>query len=101
MALTLRVDSALSFRKTAGADPPVTHPKLTARGWLLALVGPVGCLVLCEICKLLTAAQMRAYQRTLAEKHGAEDARLAAAAAARQVVCVWVPLAGRFRGVAL
>merc|ERR1719367_2576923 len=26
-------------------------------GWLLALIGPVGCVVLCEICKLLTKAQ--------------------------------------------
>mmetsp|Transcript_3201 Transcript_3201/g.7281 ORF Transcript_3201/g.7281 Transcript_3201/m.7281 type:complete len:205 (-) Transcript_3201:36-650(-) len=52
------------------------------QGWLLALVGPVGCLILCEVCKLLTAYQMRKYQAVLAEKHGEEDRRLAAAAAA-------------------
>jgi len=54
-------------------------------GWLLALAGPVGCLVLCEMCKLLTAIQMRRYQLSLAEKHNAEDQRLAAAAASRKV----------------
>jgi len=50
-------------------------------GWLLALLGPVGCLVLCEACKLITAFQMQRYQQTLAEHHAAEDKRLAEAAA--------------------
>jgi len=52
-------------------------------GWLLALVGPVGCLVLCELAKLFTAYQMKKYQASLAAKHDAEDKRLAAAAASR------------------
>jgi len=52
-------------------------------GWLLALLGPVGCLVLCELCKLITAFQMKRYQQTLAELHAAEDKRLAEAAAKR------------------
>jgi len=53
-------------------------------GWLLALLGPVGCLVLCELCKLITAFQMSKYQDSLQAKHAAEDKRLAAAAASRQ-----------------
>jgi len=52
-------------------------------GWLLALLGPVGCLILCELAKLITAYQMKKYQHSLAEKHDAEDKRLAAAAASR------------------
>merc|ERR1712050_551710 len=46
-------------------------------GWLMALAGPVGCLVLCEACKIITAYQMRRYQRQLAarqEKAGAAAA---------------------------
>jgi len=35
------------------------------KGWLLALAGPAGCLVLCELCKLITAAQMRQYRAKL------------------------------------
>merc|ERR1711992_78709 len=31
-------------------------------GWFLALVGPVGCVALCELCKLITKAQKSAYQ---------------------------------------
>jgi len=54
-------------------------------GWLLALVGPLGCLILCELAKLITAYQMRKYQHSLAEKHDAEDKRLAAAANSRRV----------------
>jgi magnesium-transporting ATPase (P-type) len=39
-------------------------------GWLLALAGPLGCLVLCEACKVITAWQMRRYQRSLAAGQG-------------------------------
>merc|ERR1712127_468603 len=35
-------------------------------GWALALVGPVGCVVLCEIAKLLTKMQKESYQKELA-----------------------------------
>merc|ERR1712012_205038 len=31
--------------------------KIGAQGWLLALLGPVGCVILCEICKLITKYQ--------------------------------------------
>jgi len=37
------------------------------KGWVLALAGPVGTLILCELCKLFTGVQMRAYQKKLAE----------------------------------
>merc|ERR1719422_2453308 len=45
-------------------------------GWALALLGPFGCVVLCEICKLLTKWQKETYQAQLAlqqeaEAHGA------------------------------
>jgi len=50
-----------------------------AFGWLLALVGPVGCLVLCEACKLITAYQVNQYQAGLAKRHEMEDQRLAEA----------------------
>merc|ERR1719422_1380350 len=45
-------------------------------GWLLAVVGPVGCVVLCELCKLITKMQKETYQAQLAlqqeaEAHGA------------------------------
>jgi len=53
-------------------------------GWLLALAGPVGCLVLCEACKLITAFQARRYQRGLARRHEAEDERLAKVAQEHQ-----------------
>uniref|UniRef100_A0A7S2Q8H1 P-type sodium-transporting ATPase4 n=1 Tax=Zooxanthella nutricula TaxID=1333877 RepID=A0A7S2Q8H1_9DINO len=43
-------------------------------GWLIALAGPVGCLVLCELCKLITAVQMRQYQEKLARAAVAEAA---------------------------
>merc|ERR1711972_625986 len=39
-------------------------------GWLLALAGPLGCLVLCEACKVITAWQMRRYQSSLAAGQG-------------------------------
>jgi len=42
-------------------------------GWLLALVGPIGCVILCELCKLLTAYQKRSYQDELALKQKAEE----------------------------
>jgi magnesium-transporting ATPase (P-type) len=40
-------------------------------GWLLALIGPIGCVILCEICKLLTAYQKKQYQEELALLHKA------------------------------
>merc|ERR1719204_1744909 len=42
-------------------------------GWLLALVGPIGCLILCEACKIITAYQMKSYQAKLALAKAAED----------------------------
>merc|ERR1712151_595275 len=42
-------------------------------GWLMAIIGPVGCVILCEICKLLTAYQKRSYQESLALKQKAEQ----------------------------
>merc|ERR1712190_550843 len=42
------------------------------KGWLLALVGPIGCVLLCEICKLLTKAQKQQYQARLALRQKAE-----------------------------
>jgi len=41
-------------------------------GWLLALIGPVGCVVLCELCKLITKMQKQQYQEQLALKQDAE-----------------------------
>merc|ERR1712127_567620 len=41
-------------------------------GWLLALVGPVGTVVLCEICKLITKMQKRQYQKELALRQATE-----------------------------
>jgi len=43
-----------------------------AYGWLLALVGPVGCVVLCELCKLITKMQKQQYQEQLALRQDAE-----------------------------
>merc|ERR1719203_1516967 len=34
-------------------------------GWVLALLGPFGCVVLCEVCKLITKAQKQTYQKDL------------------------------------
>merc|ERR1719512_428358 len=41
-------------------------------GWLLALVGPIGCVVLCEVCKLITKAQKQAYQKDLEQRQQTE-----------------------------
>mmetsp|Transcript_22463 Transcript_22463/g.33355 ORF Transcript_22463/g.33355 Transcript_22463/m.33355 type:complete len:165 (+) Transcript_22463:3-497(+) len=41
------------------------------KGWVMALAGPVACLVLCEVCKFITAWQMRRYQRQLARQQPA------------------------------
>merc|ERR1719215_2328984 len=41
-------------------------------GWLLALVGPIGCVVLCELCKLITKMQKQVYQAQLALRQEAE-----------------------------
>mmetsp|Transcript_19825 Transcript_19825/g.50693 ORF Transcript_19825/g.50693 Transcript_19825/m.50693 type:complete len:1086 (+) Transcript_19825:111-3368(+) len=51
-----------------------------AQGWLLALLGPLGTLVLCEACKLITAYQVREYQGGLANRHAEEDRQMLAAA---------------------
>merc|ERR1712038_998020 len=42
-------------------------------GWLLALIGPVGCVVLCEICKLITKMQKQAYQQETALRRKAKE----------------------------
>jgi magnesium-transporting ATPase (P-type) len=36
-------------------------------GWGVALLGPIATLILCELCKMITAFQMHQYQRRLAE----------------------------------
>merc|ERR1719422_2955149 len=41
-------------------------------GWALALLGPFGCVVLCEICKLITKWQKQQYQEQLAKRQEAE-----------------------------
>jgi magnesium-transporting ATPase (P-type) len=41
-------------------------------GYLVALAGPIGTLVLCELCKVITGLQMRTHQRRLA-KASAKD----------------------------
>merc|ERR1712129_387424 len=43
------------------------------KGWLIALIGPVGCLVLCEICKIFTAYQKRKQQEQLALQQQAQE----------------------------
>jgi len=40
-------------------------------GWLIALAGPLGCLILCEACKVITAYQMRSYQHSVKAKQAA------------------------------
>merc|ERR1712083_634256 len=42
------------------------------KGWGIALAGPVGCVVLCEICKLLTKYQKEQYQAELAKRQNAQ-----------------------------
>merc|ERR1712038_1772311 len=42
-------------------------------GWGVALLGPVGCVILCELCKLITAAQSRAYQEKLALRRAEQE----------------------------
>jgi len=42
-------------------------------GWGLALAGPLGCLVLCEACKVITALQAQSYQRALAKRQAAAE----------------------------
>jgi membrane protein implicated in regulation of membrane protease activity len=49
------------------------------KGWGLALAGPVGTLVLCELCKLITAMQMRTYQKKLAADQAQQSASTQAA----------------------
>jgi len=39
-------------------------------GWGVAAFGPVATLILCELCKLVTAFQMRQHQRRLAKSEG-------------------------------
>lgn len=45
-------------------------------GWLFAFSGPLGTLVLCELFKLLTARQMRAYEANKISKSKAESFRI-------------------------
>jgi len=54
-----------------------------AFGWFLALVGPIGCVILCELAKLITAMQSRQYQEKLAMQRAADEAAFAAAAPRR------------------
>merc|ERR1712190_610092 len=44
-----------------------------AWGWGVALIGPVGTLVLCEACKIMTKYQMRAYERKKASEESSDD----------------------------
>jgi potassium/sodium efflux P-type ATPase len=37
-------------------------------GWLISLIGPLATLIICELCKLITACQMRRYQRKITQK---------------------------------
>merc|ERR1712176_620283 len=41
-------------------------------GWALALIGPIGCVILCEACKLITKMQKQNYQAELALRQEAE-----------------------------
>merc|ERR1719331_2150938 len=41
-------------------------------GWGVALLGPIATLILCELCKMITAFQMRKYQRQLAMASGSD-----------------------------
>eukprot|EP00931_Biecheleriopsis_adriatica_P083563 TRINITY_DN5716_c0_g1_i4.p1 TRINITY_DN5716_c0_g1~~TRINITY_DN5716_c0_g1_i4.p1 ORF type:complete len:1074 (-),score=242.32 TRINITY_DN5716_c0_g1_i4:372-3503(-) len=50
--------------------------KIGWKGWLLALAGPVGTLILCELCKIITWLQMRSYQRSLARQDDQESAQV-------------------------
>jgi len=50
--------------------------KIGWKGWLLALAGPVGTLILCELCKVITWLQMRSYQRSLAMQDDQESAQV-------------------------
>ena len=42
------------------------------RGWLLAVVGPIGCVALGELCQLITIMQKQQYQQQLALRQQAE-----------------------------
>jgi magnesium-transporting ATPase (P-type) len=37
-------------------------------GWLLTLAGPIATVIICELCKLITACQMRSYQRQIMQQ---------------------------------
>jgi len=43
------------------------------QGWLIALLGPLGCLVLCEASKPITGYQMKRYQQRLATQSASAD----------------------------
>jgi len=45
-----------------------------AWGWGVAFVGPVATLILCELCKLITAFQMRKHQQRIAKATEIQDA---------------------------
>jgi len=42
-------------------------------GWAMALIGPVGCCILCELCKIITAMQADSYQKALALRFAADE----------------------------
>merc|ERR1712232_632691 len=45
-------------------------------GWLLALIGPVATLILCELAKFITYLQNKSYQEKLTKKRLADEAKL-------------------------
>lgn len=47
-------------------------------GWALAVIGPCGTLILCELSKVITHYQMKSYQRWLAKKEAENAAKLEA-----------------------
>ncbi|CAK8988855.1 Calcium-transporting ATPase 1 [Durusdinium trenchii] len=52
------------------------------KGWAMAVIGPVGTLILCELSKVITYYQMKNYQRWLAKKEAENAAKLEADIAA-------------------
>ena len=55
---------------------------IEGKGWAMAIIGPVGTLILCELSKVITYFQMRNYQRWLAKKEAENAAKLEAEIAA-------------------
>jgi magnesium-transporting ATPase (P-type) len=54
-----------------------------AWGWLVALAGPVGTLILSELCKVITRVQVVNYNRKLEKERNAEIKRLEEASATK------------------